>query len=200
MWAQASGFVTKYPYDVYCWQAYVPPGAGLWPMAQECTELLLVPLLWVGWSFMLLIYLSLSYSINVHSFGSLTVSDLILLPSLHGGVGLHFQVAFHPMTRSFLDLVHTHWFGVKISSIHLYVLNFFLGNWGFRYCKGTYVSGYSLGAAVSASFVAGYSLMSILQAGDWARFPTPVRHHFQHKLLHIWAPWFHTACCPVLSE
>ena len=34
------------------------------------------------------------------------------------------------------------------------------------------------GAVASAVFMAGVSLVSILQAGDWAKVPTPVRHHF----------------------
>ena len=34
------------------------------------------------------------------------------------------------------------------------------------------------GAAVSAALVAGVSLVSILQAGDWARVPTVTRHYF----------------------
>ena len=34
------------------------------------------------------------------------------------------------------------------------------------------------GIAVSTSFAAGVSLVFILQAGDWARVPMPVRHYF----------------------
>ena len=35
-----------------------------------------------------------------------------------------------------------------------------------------------LGAAASAALVAGVSLVSILQAGDWARVSTLARHYF----------------------
>ena len=38
--------------------------------------------------------------------------------------------------------------------------------------------GYLWGAAASAALVAGVSLDSILQAGDWARVSTPARHCF----------------------
>ena len=43
------------------------------------------------------------------------------------------------------------------------------------------------GAAASAALVAGVSLVSILQQGDWARVSTPARHYcFQHiSLLQI---------------
>ena len=34
------------------------------------------------------------------------------------------------------------------------------------------------GAAASVALVAGVSLVSILQAGDWARVSTPARHYF----------------------
>ena len=34
------------------------------------------------------------------------------------------------------------------------------------------------GVAASAAFVAGVSLVTILQAGDWARVSTPARHYF----------------------
>ena len=30
--AQALGFALCQPFEVYTWQAYVPPGVGLWPM------------------------------------------------------------------------------------------------------------------------------------------------------------------------
>ena len=33
-------------------------------------------------------------------------------------------------------------------------------------------------AAASAALAAGVSLVSILQAGDWARVSTPARHYF----------------------
>ena len=36
----------------------------------------------------------------------------------------------------------------------------------------------SLGVAASATLAAGVSLVSILQAGDWARVSTPARHYF----------------------
>ena len=39
------------------------------------------------------------------------------------------------------------------------------------------------GATASAAFVAGASLVSILQAGDWARVSTPARHYFSLTLL-----------------
>ena len=38
--------------------------------------------------------------------------------------------------------------------------------------KATYVSGFSLGASASVALAAGVSLVSILQAGDWASFYT----------------------------
>ena len=34
------------------------------------------------------------------------------------------------------------------------------------------------GAALSVVFVAGISLVSVLQVGDWARVFTPARHYF----------------------
>ena len=34
------------------------------------------------------------------------------------------------------------------------------------------------GKVASAALVAGVSLVSILQAGDWARVSTPARHYF----------------------
>ena len=34
------------------------------------------------------------------------------------------------------------------------------------------------GAAASAALAAGVSLVSILQAGDWAKVSTPARHYF----------------------
>ena len=34
------------------------------------------------------------------------------------------------------------------------------------------------GVAASAALAAGVSLVSILQAGDYARVPTPARHYF----------------------
>ena len=34
------------------------------------------------------------------------------------------------------------------------------------------------GAAASAALVAGVSLVSILQEGDWVRVSTPARHYF----------------------
>ena len=55
------------------------------------------------------------------------------------------------------------------------------------------------GTAASAALAAGVSLVSILQAGDWARVSTPARHYFstyittmdwhqdsvQHAVLHL---------------
>ena len=41
-----------------------------------------------------------------------------------------------------------------------------------------HVSRFSLGVAASAALVAGVSLVSILQAGDWARVSTLTRHYF----------------------
>ena len=40
------------------------------------------------------------------------------------------------------------------------------------------MSGLSLGVAVSAASAAGVSLMTILQAGDWAQVSKPARHYF----------------------
>ena len=37
-------------------------------------------------------------------------------------------------------------------------------------------------AAVSAALVAGFSLVSILQAWDWARVPTPARHYLSSNI------------------
>ena len=34
------------------------------------------------------------------------------------------------------------------------------------------------GVAASAALVAGFSLVTILQAGDWTRVSTPARHYF----------------------
>ena len=69
-------------------------------------------------------------------------------------------------------------FGVAIGSTcckH----DFFFGKESFRYCKGTNVSEYSFkGAMMSAPFAGGISLVSILQAGDWARDFTPSGHYF----------------------
>ena len=39
-------------------------------------------------------------------------------------------------------------------------------------------SGTLQGAVVSAALVAGVSLVSMLQAGDWAIVSTPARHYF----------------------
>ena len=45
-------------------------------------------------------------------------------------------------------------------------------------CYSPYASGFSLGAASSAAILGGISLMSILQAGDWARVSTLARYYF----------------------
>ena len=58
-----------------------------------------------------------------------------------------------------------------------------------------HVSGFSLGVAASAALVAGVSLVTILQAGDWTRVSTPARTlflylHYYYRL----APGLHAAC------
>ena len=40
------------------------------------------------------------------------------------------------------------------------------------------LQGLSGGVAASAALAAGVSLMTILQAGDWAQVSTPARHYF----------------------
>ena len=54
----------------------------------------------------------------------------------------------------------------------------------------------SRGAAMSAAFVMGVFLVSILPAGDWASVPTAARHYFLlisllqvgTRILYIWLP------------
>ena len=38
------------------------------------------------------------------------------------------------------------------------------------------------GALVSAAFAAGISMVSILQAGDWARVSTPAKYYFSNYI------------------
>ena len=45
--------------------------------------------------------------------------------------------------------------------------------------------GFLQGVAVSAALAAGVSLVTILQAADWARVSTPARHYFLPALL-LW--------------
>ena len=55
----------------------------------------------------------------------------------------------------------------------------------FALLRHMYLWAPSGGAAASAALGADVSLVSILQAGDWARVPTPARHFFPLTLL-LW--------------
>ena len=72
-----------------------------------------------------------------------------------------------------MDVVCALCFWVAMVSTCLYVPNhFFLGLDSFGHCQGT------CGATVSATLVAGVSLVSIPQAGDWASDSTAARYYF----------------------
>ena len=60
--------------------------------------------------------------------------------------------------------------------------DFFLCKVHFRYCKGTSL-GTLWGATVSSAFVDGISLVSILQADDWARVSTQAKHYFSTYII-----------------
>ena len=70
-------------------------------------------------------------------------------------------------------------FGVTIGSTCQYVLKLFLlGYVKFLVLQRHMSLGTFRGAVVSAAYAAGISLVSILQAGNWARVSTPARHCF----------------------
>ena len=100
------GLTLSQPFRLYPWHAYVPPGAGPWPMpgvhqvAAPCTAL-------SRGSFMLLTPLSFSHSINMveHTVlgGQQKVTLFLYLPYIVRRSDI-FQVLFHLMTWSTLNL------------------------------------------------------------------------------------------------
>ena len=86
--AQPLGFAPLQPFGVYLWHPYVQPGLVIGPH-QACTEWLLPPLLLIGGAY---------YSITCHP-----AVQSLCLPCIVGR-GLLFQVWFHPVTWSTLNL------------------------------------------------------------------------------------------------
>ena len=82
-----------------------------------------------------------------------------------------------------MDYMWLRYFWETIGSIGLSVLKPFLLGYGKFLVLLKHMSpGYLWGVAASAALAAGVSLVSILQAGDWARVSTPARHYFSTYL------------------
>ena len=114
-----------------------------------------------------------------------------LLPQVH--IESHSNVSLCPVFYLKAYLRHTESFRTKPDGSH--VTSLFLGNnrQHHPFCAKTISSwvrkvlsiakahmspGSLHGVAASAALTAGVSLVSILQAGDWARVSTPARHYF----------------------
>ena len=97
-----------------------------------------------------------------------------------------------------MDLMCALCLGLQKGSTSLDMLKHFLLGCGKFWALQSHMSPSTLcSTAVSASLMAIVFMVSILQAGDWARFSTPARHFFFY--LHYYyglAPGFHSVSCP----